>query len=87
MAPCAKRELVLTFGKAVTASPELFSIFFGTDLKQYLINWLGKEVEIIGKQNEAGELCEVNHEEIVLCSGTDQIHIRFEDIGTITTKR
>ncbi|MDM5187510.1 hypothetical protein QUF99_09300 [Bacillus sp. DX4.1] len=82
-----KRELVLAFGKEFAVSSKLFSIFFGTDLKQYLTEWLEKEVEIIGKQNETGEICEVNHEEIVLCSGTDQSHIRFEDICTITTKQ
>lgn len=81
--PCDHRALVLEFGETVAASPELFSIFFGLRLNQYVNGWLEKEIEVLGKKHTTGQLCEVRNEEIVLCVGVDKIDIPFEDISAI----
>ena len=85
--PCLRRCLTFRFGEVVSGSPELIQIFFGLDLRMFLLLSIGKRIKLI-LEDEAmeGAIFDADGETLVICENENRRTIPLDRVCSIVVK-
>lgn len=79
--PCLRRCLTYRFGAVVSGSPELIQIFFGLDLRTFLLTLIDKTVKVrLIDDIVEGSVFDVDEETLILCVGDEKRTIALTNI-------
>ncbi|WP_017727769.1 hypothetical protein [Halalkalibacterium ligniniphilum] len=79
--PCLRRCLTFQFGEVVSGSPELIQIFFGLDLKVYLLLMIDKKIKLVSEVDTiVGTLLDVYADSINICLGEMKSTMNIHDV-------
>jgi hypothetical protein len=85
--PCLRRCLTFRFGEVVASSPTLIQIFFGLDLRVFLLLFIDKEIKLIVENGTIeGKVFDVDGETLIICENDNNKPIPLEDICVIVIK-
>lgn len=72
--PCFRRNITYHFGRTVSSSPELIELFFGLDLKVYLLLLINRELKVVmDDERFKGKLHNVHRETFTMCLDDDYV--------------
>lgn len=79
--PCLRRCITYDFGSVVSNSPELIQIFFGLDLRIYLLQLLNQKIKIhVDGETMEGKLCDIDEETFSLKIDDDVKTMQLEKV-------